>query len=102
MTGEFRRWLNGLRDRLAYRRIVARIERLAHGNIGLHRVLAPGVGELKVDHGPGYRLYFLRKGDALVILLSGGDKRMAIARMMMGKAKRPSMIRMITTSTSPP
>ena len=76
MTGEFRRWLNSLRDRLAYRRIVARIERLAHGNIGLHRVLASGVGELKVDHGPGYRLYFLRKGDALVILLSGGDKRM--------------------------
>ena len=74
MTGEFRRWLNALRDREAYRRINVRLDRLASGNLGLHRVLASGVGELKVDHGPGYRLYFLRKGDALVILLSGGDK----------------------------
>ena len=75
MTGEFRRWLEELRDRSARERIVARIWRCAGGNVGLHRVLSAGVGELKVDHGPGYRLYFLWRGAALIILLSGGDKR---------------------------
>lgn len=75
MTGEFRDWLAGLRDGAARQRIAARIRRLSGGNVGMYRVLSAGVGELKVDHGPGYRLYFLRKGAALVILLSGGDKR---------------------------
>lgn len=75
MTGVFRDWLEGLRDGAARQRIAARITRLSGGNVGMHRVLSGGVGELKVDHGPGYRLYFAWRGAALVILLSGGDKR---------------------------
>jgi putative addiction module killer protein len=48
--------------------------RLAHGNPGQHRVLTSGVVEMKIDHGPGYRVYFTRRGDELVLLLAGGDK----------------------------
>jgi len=51
-----------------------RIHRLAHGNPGQHRNLTDGVSELKIDVGPGYRVYFTRRGDELIILLAGGDK----------------------------
>lgn len=63
-----------LRDRHARMRIQARIDRLAFGNPGQHRVLAGGIGEMKIDCGPGYRIYYSRHGDAWVLLLCGGDK----------------------------
>lgn len=65
----------GLRDARANKRIVERIFRLSLGNPGQHRVLASGISELKIDYGPGYRVYYTQRGDVLVILLCGGDKR---------------------------
>jgi putative addiction module killer protein len=74
-TLRFSRWFAGLRDSGAKRRIQARIDRLEIGNPGDAKAVGGGVSELRVDYGPGYRVYFVRRGTALVILLGGGDKR---------------------------
>lgn len=74
MTETFRDWINALRDRAARARIQVRIDRLAHGNPGTHRRLAEGVCELKVDFGPGYRVYYTERAGELIVLLVGGDK----------------------------
>lgn len=74
-TAEYAHWFKALRDGMAAKRIVARVRRLAEGNPGQHRVLKAGVCEMKIDYGPGYRVYYTRRGDVLVILLCGGDKR---------------------------
>ena len=74
-TGAFSAWLTGLRDVQAKARINARIRRLSLGNPGQFRTLRGGVSELKIDYGPGYRVYYTRRGQELVILLCGGDKR---------------------------
>jgi putative addiction module killer protein len=68
-------WLKGLGDERARARINARIARLAVGNLGDCRFLRDGVSELRVDYGPGYRVYFARFGRTVVLLLYGGDKR---------------------------
>jgi len=73
-TVSFREWLESLRDVAGKARILQRIDRLAHGNPGQHRVLARGVRELKIDFGPGYRVYYTERGKKLVVLLAGGDK----------------------------
>jgi putative addiction module killer protein len=72
-TPGFRRWLTDLRDERASERIAQRIARLRSGLFGDAKYF-DGIGELRIDHGPGYRLYFVRRGRALVILLCGGDK----------------------------
>lgn len=69
------RWLDTLRDIRARARVQARIERLAHGHPGDVRPVGEGVSELRIDYGPGYRVYFTKRARALVILLVGGDKR---------------------------
>lgn len=74
-TDLFGRWLDGLRDIRARARIQARIERLVAGNPGDVAPVGEGVSELRIDIGPGYRVYFKRRGHALIILLAGGDKR---------------------------
>lgn len=74
-TEAFTAWFNTLRDCIARLRIQVRIDRLALGNPGKHRVLTNGVCELKIDHGPGYRVYYAQRGKRLVVLLCGGDKR---------------------------
>jgi putative addiction module killer protein len=71
-TEEFSRWLSGLRDSNAKTRINARIDRLALGNPG---DVKPGVSEMRIDYGPGYRVYFIRRGTMVIVLLAGGDKR---------------------------
>ena len=73
-TDEFRAWIDGLRDLAARARILMRIDRLAHGNPGTHRNLTEGVSELKVDVGPGYRVYYSLRGTRLLLLIAGGDK----------------------------
>jgi putative addiction module killer protein len=70
----FRKWLVRLEDRTAKARLVRRIERLAGGNAGDHRFLGAGLFELRDDFGPGYRIYYMLRGDELIILLVGGDK----------------------------
>ena len=74
-TAGFARWLRKLADVQALVRIVGRLRRLAQGNFGDVRSLGGGLMEMRVDYGPGYRVYFIRRGDAVVILLCGGDKR---------------------------
>jgi putative addiction module killer protein len=72
-TIEFKAWLSGLRDERAVERIAQRIVRLQAGLFGDSKFFA-GVGELRINYGPGYRVYFARHGNTLVILLCGGDK----------------------------
>lgn len=71
----FARWLRGLRDQQARHRILARIRRLSLGNPGDVRSVGAGVSEMRIDYGPGYRVYFVSHGPAVLILLAGGDKR---------------------------
>lgn len=70
----FRRWLSRLHDRQAVARINARIRRLSAGNVGDVKPVRNGISELRIDYGPGYRLYFIRHGLSVVVLLAGGDK----------------------------
>lgn len=74
-TEIFARWPANLRDGRARARINARIRRLSIGNPGDAKSVGGGVSELRIDYGPGYRVYFVRRGEALVILVAGGDKR---------------------------
>ena len=74
-TEAFMAWLVGLRDRQARARILARIRRLAAGNPGDVKPVGSGVSEMRISYGPGYRLYFVSRGNTVVILLCGGDKR---------------------------
>lgn len=71
----FDKWLRGLKDRVARARIEARIARLALGNPGDVKPVRNGISELRIDHGPGYRVYFMQRGDVVIVLLVGGDKR---------------------------
>jgi len=73
-TEIYRAWINSLKDKAARARIQVRVDRLVHGNPGKHRNLSDGVSELKIDVGPGYRVYYLQRGDVLIVLLAGGDK----------------------------
>ena len=74
-TDIFARWLAGLRDERARARINVRIRRLSLGNPGDVRPVGEGVSEMRIDCGPGYRVYFVQRGSALTVLLAGGDKR---------------------------
>jgi putative addiction module killer protein len=74
-TDQFMNWLRGLRDVRAVARIQIRIDRLALGNAGDVKPVGSGVSELRIDYGPGYRIYFCKRGEMLVLLLCGGDKR---------------------------
>lgn len=71
----FAKWFAALRDATAKARIAVRIRRLSLGNPGDVRPVGEGLSELRIDHGPGYRVYFVRRGDVVVVLLCGGDKR---------------------------
>jgi putative addiction module killer protein len=73
-TTTFREWLRTLRDRAAVLRIADRIQRMAQGNMGDVKPVGSGVSELRLDFGPGYRVYFTRRGPTIYLLLCGGDK----------------------------
>lgn len=73
-TEVYRDWISSLKDRAGRARIQVRVDRLVHGNPGSHRNLTDGVSELKIDFGPGYRVYYTQRGDRLLLLLVGGNK----------------------------
>lgn len=73
-TEAFSQWIDRLRDLRARARVQARIERLAGGNAGDVKPVGEGVSELRIDYGPGYRVYFKKQGRRLIVLLAGGDK----------------------------
>jgi len=73
-TNIFSKWLTALKDRKARARIQTRIDRLQLGLYGDVKPIGEGVSELRIDYGPGYRVYFVQRGQELVILLAGGDK----------------------------
>lgn len=70
----FREWLEALRDVTGRAKIRVRLDRARLGNLGDHKQLAPGLWELRLDYGPGYRIYFTREGKRLILLFIGGDK----------------------------
>lgn len=74
-TRVFAKWLDGLRDVRARARVLIRVERLADGNPGDVKPVGEGVSEMRIDYGPGYRVYFMQRGEEVIVLLAGGDKR---------------------------
>lgn len=74
-TETYATWFSDLRDRLAKVRIDIRIRRLSLGNAGDAKPVGEGVSELRINYGPGYRVYFVKRGKAVIVLLAGGDKR---------------------------
>ena len=98
-TPVFSGWLGSLRDRRARARIVTRLARLADGNFGDHKSVKDGVFELRIDYGPGYRVYLFQRGKELVILLCGGDKRTQAADIANAKRLKEEIER--TNGASP-
>ena len=74
-TETYIKWFNSLRDRKARVRVDVRLRRLSMGNAGDVKPVGKGVSELRIDYGSGYRVYFIQRGDTLIVLLAGGDKR---------------------------
>lgn len=83
---EFDRWLRKLRDERAVARVQARLLRLSLGNAGDAKPVGEGVSEMRIDYGPGYRIYFKRRGEELILLLIGGDKQTQDADINLAKA----------------
>lgn len=74
-SNEFASWFSSLKDRQARARILARLDRVTLGNFGDTKTVHGNISELRIDYGPGYRLYYIRQGKIIVVLLAGGDKR---------------------------
>lgn len=74
-TKVYTKWLDSLRDTRARARVLVRVERLVAGNPGDVRSVGEGVSELRIDYGPGYRVYYKKQARTIIILLAGGDKR---------------------------
>jgi putative addiction module killer protein len=73
-TAEFAAWLDRLKDPRARVRVLSRLDRVAEGNLGDHKSVGQAVSELRINYGPGYRVYYTKKGRTIVVLLIGGDK----------------------------
>ena len=85
-TDAYARWLDDLRDPRARARVLVRVERLGSGNPGDVRSVGEGVSELRIAYGPGYRVYFKKQSNTIIVLLAGGDKR-----SQRGDIRRPSV-----------
>jgi putative addiction module killer protein len=97
-TPGFAKWLAKKPDRKGRAMIVDRLKRAANGNFGLTRSVHGGVFEMKIDHGPGYRVYYFQRGKALVILLCGGDKRTQKADIAQAKQMKEEIERGVGTT----
>lgn len=84
-TEAFVKWLDGLRDIKARSRVLVRIERLTAGNTGDVKPVGEGISELRINYGPGYRVYFVKRGQAVIVLLAGGDKSTQARDIRMAK-----------------
>jgi putative addiction module killer protein len=84
-TDEFDGWLVALQDQRAIAKIVSRIERLGMGNAGDVKVVGDGISEMRVHHGPGYRVYYKRTGNRIMMLLCGGDKSTQVQEIKRAK-----------------
>ena len=84
-SADFDAWLRKLKDSEAKARILVRISRLSHGNAGDTKSVGEGVFEMRIDHGPGSRVYFKRRGEEIALLLCGGDKRSQAADIARAK-----------------
>lgn len=73
-TDEFKRWVRSLSDSIAKAKITSRIQRLKYGNPGDVKPVGEGVSEMRIDHGPGYRVYYVNRGNTIIVILCGGDK----------------------------
>jgi putative addiction module killer protein len=82
----FSNWLMSLRDRQARARILKRLDRARRGNLGDVAPVGSGISEMRIFHGPGYRIYFVQRGESLILLLCGGDKSMQAADIARAKA----------------
>ena len=85
-TEQYARWFASLRDRAGRVRIDVRIRRLSLGNPGDVKAVGEGISELRIDYGPGYRVYFVQRGSEFILLLAGGDKSSQDADIRMAKA----------------
>lgn len=85
-SATFDKWLSALRDRRARAKVQVRITRLALGNPGDVKPVGAGISELRIDYGPGYRVYFMQRGPVLVVLLCGGEKRTQAADIKLAQA----------------
>ncbi|HZD47233.1 MAG TPA: type II toxin-antitoxin system RelE/ParE family toxin [Silvibacterium sp.] len=85
-TELFTQWLMDLKDRQGRARILTRIDRLEEGNPGNSRSVGGGVAELKIDFGPGYRVYYIQRGELVIVLLCGGDKSTQVEDVKRAKA----------------
>ena len=74
-TPLFDKWFNGLKDERARARILNRLDRLRGGNAGVVEPVGEGVSEMKIDYGPGYRVYFCQRGNTFIVILAGGNKK---------------------------
>jgi putative addiction module killer protein len=92
-TDIYQEWLDSLRDRRARAAVLRRVDRAADGNFGDHRLCRDGVFEMKIDVGPGYRVYYFQYDRMLVVLLSGGDKRTQDADINNAVAYRKNFLR---------
>jgi putative addiction module killer protein len=90
-TEEFSKWLHGLRDDRARARIAERLLRVQAGNFGDVKPVGDSVSELRIDYGPGYRVYFVRRGPVVIVLLCGGDKRTQTADIKRAKPMVPEL-----------
>ena len=86
-TEQFSEWLERVRDRQAQARIARRIQRIAEGHLGDWKHVGEGVSEFRIDYGPGYRIYFTRRGATILILLGGGDKSSQNRDILSAKAR---------------
>jgi putative addiction module killer protein len=84
-TETFRKWRTRLKDERARVLIASRLDRLGFGNAGDVKPVGHGISELRIDHGPGYRIYFIKRGNAIIVLLCGGNKSTQVEEIKTAK-----------------